>query len=87
VRAKAVSIPVIGCGGIVTAEDAVEYLLVGACAVQIGMTTFVRPRAMLDIIAGLKDFAARRGISQISELIGAIQDHQSKPITTAMVPT
>jgi dihydroorotate dehydrogenase (NAD+) catalytic subunit len=70
--AKAVRIPVIGCGGICTAEDVVEYMLVGASAVQIGMATFVRPQAMTDIIRGLRNFAQARGISRISDLKGAM---------------
>lgn len=71
--AKAVRIPVIGCGGICSGEDAAEFMLVGASAVQIGMATFRSPSAMIEIIAQLRSFAERRGISRISDLIGAMR--------------
>lgn len=69
--AKAVSIPVIGCGGISSAEDAVEYMLAGASAVQVGTATFLQPTAMIDIIDGLADFCQRRDIPSVGGLIGA----------------
>lgn len=72
--AKAVSIPVIGCGGISTADDAIEYMLAGASAVQVGTATFVRPRAMIDIIDGVSAWCARKGIRRASELVGAVVD-------------
>lgn len=72
--AQIVRIPIIGCGGIVTTEDAVEYLLAGATAVQVGTTTFVRPSAMLDIVAGLEEFCVRKGIDRVSDLTGAVKD-------------
>ena len=53
-------IPVIGCGGISTAEDAVEYMLAGATAVQVGTATFVQPAAMIDVIDGLEAFCVHR---------------------------
>lgn len=72
--AKAVNIPVIGCGGISTAEDAIEYLLAGAAAVQVGTATFVRPTTMIEIIDELALYCARKGITRISELTGAVND-------------
>jgi dihydroorotate dehydrogenase (NAD+) catalytic subunit len=72
--AQAVRIPIIGCGGISTVEDTVEYLLAGATAVQVGTATFLKPTAMLDIIAGLAAFCNRKGIERVSELTGAVQD-------------
>jgi len=71
---KAVDIPVIGCGGIATTEDAVEYLLAGATAVQVGTATFIKPNAMLDIIDGLSAFCERKGIARVSDLTGAVED-------------
>ena len=62
--ARAVKIPVIGCGGISTAEDAVEYMLAGATAVQVGTATFLQPAAMITIIEDLKAFCIRREIPQ-----------------------
>jgi len=70
--ARAVDIPIIGCGGIMTAEDAVEYLLAGASAVQVGTATFIHPTAMVTIIDGMARFCAQRGLSAVSELVGAV---------------
>lgn len=72
--ARAVGIPVIGCGGISTAADAVEYMLAGASAVQVGTATFVRPTAMLTVIDGLVQFCARKGFARVADLTGAIHD-------------
>lgn len=70
--ARAVSIPVIGCGGIMAADDAVEYMLAGAAAVQIGTATFLHPRAMIDVIEGLERHCAVHSISRVAELTGAV---------------
>jgi dihydroorotate dehydrogenase (NAD+) catalytic subunit len=70
--AKAVKIAVIGCGGISTAEDAAEYLLAGAAAIQVGTATFLQPAAMTIIIDGLRAFCLHRDIPRISDLIGGI---------------
>ncbi|PWB57516.1 MAG: dihydroorotate dehydrogenase [Bradyrhizobiaceae bacterium] len=72
--AKAVSIPVIGCGGISTAEDAVEYMMAGATAVQVGTATFLRPSAMIDVIDGLAAFCDRKGIARAADLTGLVRD-------------
>ena len=72
--AKAVRIPVIGCGGICSAEDAVEYMLAGATAVQVGTATFLRPTAMIEVIDGLRAFCDRKGIARVADLTGAVQD-------------
>jgi dihydroorotate dehydrogenase (NAD+) catalytic subunit len=72
--AKVVDIPIIGCGGISNSTDAVEYMLAGATAVQVGTATFVKPNTMLDVVQGLTDFCERKGIRQVSELIGAVKD-------------
>ncbi|PKU22831.1 dihydroorotate dehydrogenase [Telmatospirillum siberiense] len=69
--ARAVGIPVIGCGGISCADDAAEYLLAGASAVQVGTATFVKPAVMVDIIDGLATFCQRRDIPRVADLIGA----------------
>jgi dihydroorotate dehydrogenase (NAD+) catalytic subunit len=70
--AQAVSIPVIGCGGISTAEDALEYLIAGCAAVQVGTANFVSPNVMLKIIDDLQKYCERRGIHRLRDLIGAI---------------
>jgi dihydroorotate dehydrogenase (NAD+) catalytic subunit len=70
--AKAVRIPVIGCGGISTADDAVEYMLAGAAAVQVGTATFVQPAAMITIIDGLAAFCMHREIARVADLTGGV---------------
>ncbi|MDZ4230358.1 MAG: dihydroorotate dehydrogenase [Dehalococcoidales bacterium] len=69
--AAAVEIPVIGIGGIVTATDAIEFIMAGASAVEIGMAGFVNPSAPLDVLAGIERFLEKEGIEDINELIGA----------------
>jgi dihydroorotate dehydrogenase (NAD+) catalytic subunit len=75
--ARTVRIPVIGCGGISTTEDAVEYLLAGATAVQVGTATFVQPAVMTTIIDGLAKFCERREFDRISDLIGAVINEET----------
>jgi len=75
--ARAVKIPVIGCGGISTTEDAVEYMLAGASAVQVGTATFVQPAAMTTIIDGLVKFCERRDIAGVADLIGAVLNEEA----------
>jgi dihydroorotate dehydrogenase (NAD+) catalytic subunit len=74
---RAVKIPVIGCGGISNTEDAVEYMLAGASAVQVGTATFVQPAAMISIIDGLNEFCRRREIANVSDLTGAVINEES----------
>ena len=70
--AKAIKIPIIGCGGISTAEDAIEYLLAGARAIQVGTATFLQPAAMINIIDGIEMFCLQREIRSVTELVGAV---------------
>jgi dihydroorotate dehydrogenase (NAD+) catalytic subunit len=67
---RAVSIPVVGLGGIRTAEDALEFLIAGARAVQIGTANFIRPTAALEVIAGIKKFMEEQKTRKLSNLIG-----------------
>ncbi len=69
--ASAIDAPIVGCGGIMTGADAVEFLMAGATAVQVGTATFVNPRAPLDVLEGLQRYMAERGIDDVRELIGA----------------
>jgi dihydroorotate dehydrogenase (NAD+) catalytic subunit len=71
--ARAVHIPIIGCGGIMTAADAVEHLLAGATAVQVGTASFLDPAAMIGIIDGLTAYCERHGVARIAELTGAVR--------------
>jgi dihydroorotate dehydrogenase (NAD+) catalytic subunit len=70
--ARAVKIPVIGCGGISSAEDAIEYMLAGASAVQVGTATFLQPAAMIGIIEGIERFCVVREIPRAADLIGGV---------------
>lgn len=70
---RAVSIPVIGMGGIMNAEDAVEFMLAGATAVAVGTANFVDPTVTMRIVDGLVHFCDERGIPDVSELIGAVK--------------
>jgi dihydroorotate dehydrogenase (NAD+) catalytic subunit len=67
--AAAVDVPVIGCGGIMTALDAMEYIMAGATAVQVGTATFINPRATLDVLEGIERFMEEEGVGDIHELI------------------
>lgn len=83
--ARAVKIPVIGCGGISTAEDAVEYMLAGATAVQVGTATFLQPAAMITIIEDLKAFCIRREIPSVSDLTFGVVIEESDEADLAWV--
>jgi dihydroorotate dehydrogenase (NAD+) catalytic subunit len=66
-------VPVIGLGGIVSVEDALEFLLVGAKAIQVGTANFVNPRVTLEIIGGLEDYLRQRGLADINEIIRTLE--------------
>ncbi len=70
---QTVSVPVIGIGGIVKAMDALEFLIVGAKAVQVGTANFVDPTAMISIIEGIEEFLVEEGIDDIHDLIGSLR--------------
>lgn len=70
--AKATSIPIIGCGGISSAEDVLEFMIAGASAVQVGTATFINPTAMPRIIADLEHYLEAQGIGSAREMIGAM---------------
>ena len=72
--AKAVRVPVIGIGGISTWEDAVEFFLAGASAVQVGTANFYNPKAVEEIVKGLEKYMREMGYSHISELVGDLQE-------------
>jgi dihydroorotate dehydrogenase (NAD+) catalytic subunit len=71
--AKAVKIPVIGLGGIMTAADAIEFMLAGATAVQIGTANFIDPTVSLKIIDGIEDYLRRHRHNSVSEIIGGLK--------------
>lgn len=70
--ARSVKVPIIGVGGIRSAEDALEFILAGASAVQLGTANFVQPQAMLETISGLQDYC-RRHQSRLRDLVGALE--------------
>ncbi|MFP3974643.1 MAG: DUF561 domain-containing protein, partial [Dehalococcoidia bacterium] len=68
--AHEVEIPVIGCGGISSAYDALEFIMAGASAVQVGTATFTDPQAMLRIVEGIEEYLVREGFESLGALIG-----------------
>lgn len=71
--AQAVELPIIGMGGITTAEDAVEMILAGATAVSVGTANFANPLATVEIVEGIRRYMEENGVSDINELIGAVR--------------
>lgn len=71
--AQAVKVPIIGMGGIMTATDAIEFLLAGATAVQIGTANFIEPTATIDVLRGIEDYLERHQLNSIYDLIGALK--------------
>jgi dihydroorotate dehydrogenase (NAD+) catalytic subunit len=70
---QAVRLPLIGMGGIVTADDAVEFLLAGATAVAVGTSNFIDPTNVLKVIEGLHDYCVASGVAKVRELVGSLQ--------------
>ena len=69
---KAVSIPVIGLGGIMTAEDAIEFLMCGATAIEIGTANFIDPAVTIKVRDGINDWLDRHGVADVNDIVGAI---------------
>jgi len=67
------NVPLIGMGGIMSATDAIEFLLAGATAVAVGTATFVNPTASTDLVTGIEHYLEENGISDVNELVGAVQ--------------
>jgi len=68
--AGAVDVPIVGCGGINSASDAIEFIMAGASAVQVGTASFANPRAPLDILEGIAQFMEKEGVASLTDLIG-----------------
>ena len=68
--AGAVDVPVVGCGGITTASDAIEFIMAGASAVQVGTANLTSPRSALNVLEGIEQFMAKEGVKSLSELVG-----------------
>lgn len=71
--ANAVALPIIGMGGIMNVEDALEFIMAGATAVSVGTANFSNPRATMEIIAGLEEYLLRNNIDDINTLIGCVK--------------
>jgi dihydroorotate dehydrogenase (NAD+) catalytic subunit len=71
--AGAVDVPVIGCGGIAGASDALEFIMAGASAIQVGSATYSNPRVSLDILEGIERYMEAEGIKNIKDIIGAVR--------------
>ncbi len=76
---RAVSIPIVGMGGIMAANDAIEFILAGASAVQVGTANFVDPTAAVDVAAGIAGWLADRGFGSVREIIGAANTPSAVP--------
>jgi len=71
--AKAVKVPVVGMGGIMNATDAIEFMLAGASAIQIGTANFIDPSVSEKVLVGIEDYLIRHKLSSVNELIGALE--------------
>ena len=71
--ANAVSLPIIGMGGIATAEDALEFIMAGATAVSVGTANFYNPYATVEIAEGIENFMKKQKVEDIRELIGCVK--------------
>lgn len=70
---KAVSVPILGMGGVTTGIDAVEFMLAGATAVAVGTANFMNPQATVDVIDGIIDYCEEQGVNDVNDLIGALE--------------
>lgn len=71
--AQAVKIPIIGMGGIATAEDAIEFMMAGAAAVSVGAMNFVNPYTTVEIVDGIEEFMRKKNIEDINEIVGCVK--------------
>ena len=71
--ANAVSIPIIGMGGVSTWQDAVEMMLAGATAISVGTANFYNPTATIDILSGIEDYMIRKNIDDINSIVGIVK--------------
>jgi dihydroorotate dehydrogenase (NAD+) catalytic subunit len=76
---RAVKIPLIGIGGIATTEDALEFIIAGASAIQVGTANFYDPAASMKIVDGLTEYCLRNGLENIGALVGTVV---TEPVVT-----
>ena len=72
--AQAVKIPIIGMGGIATADDAIEFILAGATAVSVGAMNFVNPYTTIEVVKGIEEYMKKYNVQNLTDLIGAVQN-------------
>ncbi len=82
---KSCDIPIFGVGGIVTADDAVEFLLAGATAVQVGTQSFIDPAASLSVTDGMTAYAERHGVTDLSTLVGSVKADVSSSVIQSWI--
>ncbi|GAB4166924.1 MAG: dihydroorotate dehydrogenase [Planctomycetota bacterium] len=70
---KAVKIPIVGLGGIRTGADAIEFILCGATAVEVGTGVLLQPRACMEVLEGIEDYCVRHGVSKLTDLVGGLK--------------
>lgn len=70
---KAVSVPILGMGGVTTGTDAVEFMLAGATSVAVGTANFMNPQATVDVVDGIIDYCEEQGVNDVNDLIGALE--------------
>ena len=70
---QAVDVPILGMGGVTTGTDAVEFMLAGATAVAVGTANFMNPHATIDVVEGIEAYCEEQGVSDVNELIGALE--------------
>jgi dihydroorotate dehydrogenase (NAD+) catalytic subunit len=68
-----VKVPIIGIGGIMTGEDAIEFLLAGASAVQVGTATFAQPDAALQVIQEIENYCRQHNVASVNDLMGSVR--------------
>ena len=71
--AKAVNIPILGMGGIVNGEDAIEFMLAGANAISIGAGNFIDPYTSLNVISGIENYMKKHNIENINDIVGKVE--------------
>jgi dihydroorotate dehydrogenase (NAD+) catalytic subunit len=76
---QVVKVPVVGIGGIMSARDALEFLIAGATAVQVGTANFVHPMAAIDVVRGLETWLAERGIGSVRDVVGSLRPGVEAP--------
>ena len=86
--ARTLDIPIIGCGGVMSGEDAVEFLMAGASAIQVGTATFLNPRAPLDVIDGIEDIMRHERVEDVATIVGVtLPDRAGTALTDEEAPT